>query len=85
MSAINKYLHLSVISDEALDMEDCRRGRSESSTGEDMNATHVAVSYLEKHYPQYKTVSISSNTNNNSGIDYKLEENNTRTCFRSST
>lgn len=43
-------------SDEALDMEDCRRPRSESSTGaDDMNATHIAVSYLEKHYPQYKT------------------------------
>ncbi|CAL7941749.1 unnamed protein product [Xylocopa violacea] len=43
-------------SDEALDMEDCRRPRSESSTGvEDMSATHIAVSYLEKHYPQYKT------------------------------
>ncbi|CAK9796476.1 Muscarinic acetylcholine receptor DM1 [Anthophora plagiata] len=43
-------------SDEALDMDDCRRPRSESSTGvEDMNATHIAVSYLEKHYPEYKT------------------------------
>lgn len=43
-------------SDEALDMEDCKRPRSESSTGaEDMNSTHIAVSYLEKHCPQYKT------------------------------
>ncbi|XP_029049354.1 muscarinic Acetylcholine Receptor, A-type isoform X2 [Osmia lignaria lignaria] len=43
-------------SDEALDMDDCRRPRSESSTGaEDINSTQLAVSYLEKHYPQYKT------------------------------
>lgn len=42
-------------------MEDCRRPRSESSTGvEDVNATHIAVSYLEKHYPQYKMVNISN-------------------------
>lgn len=53
------YFSLFVISDEALDMDDCRRPRSESSTGaDDMNATHIAVSYLEKHYPQYKTVNI---------------------------
>lgn len=25
-----------------------------------MNATHIAVSYLEKHYPQYKMVNISN-------------------------
>lgn len=39
-------------------MEDGRRQRSESSTGEDVShATHIAVSYIDKHYPQYKNVS----------------------------
>lgn len=39
-------------------MEDGRRQRSESSTGEDVShATHIAVSYIDKHYPQYKSVS----------------------------
>lgn len=47
-------------SDEALDMEDCRRQRSESSTADDVShATHIAVSYIDKHYPQYKSVSNS--------------------------
>ncbi|KAK0087212.1 hypothetical protein PV325_001581 [Microctonus aethiopoides] len=42
-------------SDEALDMDGCRRGRSESSIGaDDVNSTHLAMSYLEKHYPEYK-------------------------------
>lgn len=37
-----------------------RRQRSESSTGDDTShATHVAVSYIDKHYPQYKSVSSS--------------------------
>lgn len=39
-------------------MEDCRRQRSESSTADDVShATHIAVSYIDKHYPQYKSVS----------------------------
>jgi len=39
-------------------MEDCKRQRSESSTGEEVShATHIAVSYIDKHYPQYKSVS----------------------------
>ncbi|XP_011164803.1 muscarinic acetylcholine receptor DM1 isoform X2 [Solenopsis invicta] len=43
-------------SDEALNMEDCRRQRSESSTADDVShPTHVAVSYIDKHYPQYKS------------------------------
>lgn len=43
-------------SDETLDMEDCKRQRSESSTGEEAShATHIAVSYIDKHYPQYKS------------------------------
>ncbi|XP_011504168.1 PREDICTED: muscarinic acetylcholine receptor DM1 [Ceratosolen solmsi marchali] len=43
-------------SDEALDMEECRRPRSESSTGagDEANSTHIAVSYLDRHYPQHK-------------------------------
>ncbi|KAG7190858.1 hypothetical protein KM043_006921 [Ampulex compressa] len=41
-------------SDEALDMEDCKRPRSESSTADDINATHITLSYLDRHYPQYK-------------------------------
>lgn len=42
--------------DEALDMEDCKRQRSESSTADDVShATHIAVSYIDKHYPQYKS------------------------------
>ncbi|XP_014484606.1 PREDICTED: muscarinic acetylcholine receptor DM1 isoform X2 [Dinoponera quadriceps] len=41
-------------SDEALDMEESKRPRSESSTGEEAShATHIAVSYIDKHYPQY--------------------------------
>ncbi|XP_070520969.1 muscarinic acetylcholine receptor DM1 isoform X2 [Cardiocondyla obscurior] len=44
-------------SDEALDMEDGRRQRSESSTADDVShATHIAVSYIDKHYPQYMSV-----------------------------
>ncbi|XP_076183264.1 muscarinic Acetylcholine Receptor, A-type [Ptiloglossa arizonensis] len=40
----------------ALDTDDSRRPRSESNTGvDDMNTTHIAVSYLEKHCSQYKT------------------------------
>jgi len=39
-------------------MEDCKRQRSESSTGEEVShPTHIAVSYIDKHYPQYKSVS----------------------------
>ncbi|EGI69564.1 Muscarinic acetylcholine receptor DM1 [Acromyrmex echinatior] len=46
-------------SDEVLDMEESRRQRSESSTADDVShATHIAVSYIDKHYPQYKSVSI---------------------------
>ncbi|XP_023313816.1 muscarinic acetylcholine receptor DM1 [Trichogramma pretiosum] len=43
-------------SDEALDMEECRRPRSESSTGagDELNSTHIAVSYLDRHYPQHR-------------------------------
>ncbi|XP_058790143.1 muscarinic acetylcholine receptor DM1 isoform X2 [Phymastichus coffea] len=43
-------------SDEALDMEECRRPRSESSTGaaDEVNSTHIAVSYLDRHYPQHR-------------------------------
>ncbi|XP_057327822.1 muscarinic acetylcholine receptor DM1 [Microplitis mediator] len=42
-------------SDEALDMEGYRRGRSESSTGaHDVGSTNLPMSYLEKHYPDYK-------------------------------
>ncbi|KAH0953262.1 hypothetical protein HN011_000922 [Eciton burchellii] len=42
--------------DETLDMEDCKRQRSESSTGEEVShPTHIAVSYIDKHYPQYKS------------------------------
>ena len=43
-------------SDEALDMEECRRPRSESSTGvgDEVNST---VSYLDRHYPQHRVVS----------------------------
>ncbi|KYN27700.1 Muscarinic acetylcholine receptor DM1 [Trachymyrmex cornetzi] len=45
--------------DEVLDMEESRRQRSESSTADDVShATHIAVSYIDKHYPQYKSVSI---------------------------
>ncbi|KAL2728656.1 muscarinic acetylcholine receptor DM1 isoform X1 [Vespula squamosa] len=41
-------------SDEALDMDDCKRPRSESSTGaDDVHAQHLAVSYIERHYPEY--------------------------------
>ncbi|XP_043503246.1 muscarinic acetylcholine receptor DM1 isoform X2 [Polistes fuscatus] len=41
-------------SDEALDMEECKRPRSESSTGaDDVHAQHLAASYIEKHYPEY--------------------------------
>ncbi|KAK2576484.1 hypothetical protein KPH14_005812 [Odynerus spinipes] len=41
-------------SDEALDMDDCKRPRSESSTGaDDVHAQHLAASYIEKHYPEY--------------------------------
>lgn len=41
-------------------MEDCKRQRSESSTADDVShATHIAVSYIDKHYPQYKSVSNS--------------------------
>lgn len=40
--------------DEALDMEECKRPRSESSTGaDDVHAQHLAASYIEKHYPEY--------------------------------
>ncbi|XP_066584705.1 muscarinic acetylcholine receptor DM1 isoform X2 [Prorops nasuta] len=43
-------------SDEALDMDDCRRPRSESSIAADeINATGYATSYMDKHYPQYKS------------------------------
>ncbi|KAG5346857.1 ACM1 protein, partial [Acromyrmex charruanus] len=43
-------------SDEVLDMEESRRQRSESSTADDVShATHIAVSYIDKHYPQYKS------------------------------
>ncbi|XP_011068549.1 PREDICTED: muscarinic acetylcholine receptor DM1-like, partial [Acromyrmex echinatior] len=42
--------------DEVLDMEESRRQRSESSTADDVShATHIAVSYIDKHYPQYKS------------------------------
>ncbi|XP_051167167.1 muscarinic acetylcholine receptor DM1 isoform X1 [Leptopilina boulardi] len=41
-------------SDEALDLDECRRPRSESSTGADELNTHFAVSYLDRHYPQHK-------------------------------
>ncbi|KYM77842.1 Muscarinic acetylcholine receptor DM1 [Atta colombica] len=45
--------------DEVLDMEESRRQRSESSIADDVShATHIAVSYIDKHYPQYKSVSI---------------------------
>jgi len=40
-------------------MEESRRQRSESSIADDVShATHIAVSYIDKHYPQYKSVSI---------------------------
>nr|XP_050854072.1 muscarinic acetylcholine receptor DM1 isoform X1 [Vespula vulgaris]XP_050854073.1 muscarinic acetylcholine receptor DM1 isoform X1 [Vespula vulgaris]XP_050854074.1 muscarinic acetylcholine receptor DM1 isoform X1 [Vespula vulgaris]XP_050854075.1 muscarinic acetylcholine receptor DM1 isoform X1 [Vespula vulgaris]XP_050854076.1 muscarinic acetylcholine receptor DM1 isoform X1 [Vespula vulgaris]XP_050854077.1 muscarinic acetylcholine receptor DM1 isoform X1 [Vespula vulgaris]XP_050854078.1 mu len=40
--------------DEALDMDDCKRPRSESSTGaDDVHAQHLAASYIERHYPEY--------------------------------
>ncbi|XP_047355834.1 muscarinic acetylcholine receptor DM1 isoform X1 [Vespa velutina] len=40
--------------DEALDMDDCKRPRSESSIGaDDVHAQHLAASYIEKHYPEY--------------------------------
>lgn len=53
-------VHIFPCSDEALDMEDSRRQRSESSTADDVShATHIAVSYIDKHYPQYKSVSNS--------------------------
>ncbi|XP_071562548.1 muscarinic acetylcholine receptor DM1 isoform X2 [Temnothorax nylanderi] len=43
-------------SDEGLDLEESRRQRSESSTADDVShATHIAVSYIDKHYPQYKS------------------------------
>ncbi|XP_015589199.1 muscarinic acetylcholine receptor DM1 isoform X2 [Cephus cinctus] len=43
-------------SDEALDMDDCKRPRSESSTGADeINSSHIAASYMDNHYPQYKS------------------------------
>ncbi|OXU16872.1 hypothetical protein TSAR_003194 [Trichomalopsis sarcophagae] len=45
------------LSDEALDMEVCcERPRSESSTGAgyEVNSTHIAVSYLDRHYPQHR-------------------------------
>ena len=46
-------------SDEALDMDECRRPRSESSTGagDEANSTHiVGSSYLNRHYPQHRVV-----------------------------
>ena len=43
-------------SDEALDLDECRRPRSESSTGADDLNTHFSVSYLDRHYPQHKMV-----------------------------
>lgn len=47
-------------------MEDCRRQRSESSTGDDAShATHIAVSYIDKHYPQKESVSSKRNRNEN--------------------
>ncbi|XP_008214793.1 muscarinic acetylcholine receptor DM1 isoform X2 [Nasonia vitripennis] len=45
------------LADEALDMEVCcERPRSESSTGAgyEVNSTHIAVSYLDRHYPQHR-------------------------------
>ncbi|KZC13215.1 Muscarinic acetylcholine receptor DM1 [Dufourea novaeangliae] len=49
-----------------LDTDDSRRPRSESSTGvSDMNSTHIAVSYLDRHYSQYETVSIQNDSHNN--------------------
>ncbi|XP_044596076.1 muscarinic acetylcholine receptor DM1 isoform X1 [Cotesia glomerata] len=42
-------------SDEALDMDGYRRGRSESSTGaHEIGHANLTMSYLEKHYPDYK-------------------------------
>ncbi|XP_071639159.1 muscarinic acetylcholine receptor DM1-like isoform X1 [Temnothorax longispinosus] len=42
--------------DEGLDLEESRRQRSESSTADDVShATHIAVSYIDKHYPEYKS------------------------------
>ncbi|XP_063972488.1 muscarinic acetylcholine receptor DM1 isoform X1 [Diachasmimorpha longicaudata] len=47
-------------SDEALDMEGCRRGRSASSTGhDDVNSSNFASSYLERRYPDAKNRTMS--------------------------
>ncbi|KYQ51073.1 Muscarinic acetylcholine receptor DM1 [Trachymyrmex zeteki] len=56
-SAVRRtYSHVFPCSDEVLDMEESRRQRSESSTADDVShATHIAVSYIDKHYPQYKS------------------------------
>ena len=45
-------------SNEALDLDEWRRPRSESSTGADEVNAHFAVSYLDRHYPQHKLVKI---------------------------
>ena len=50
-------------SEETLDVDGLRRGRSESSTGADENSTHISASYIDKHYPEYRNVSKKFSSN----------------------
>jgi len=57
-------------------MEDSRRQRSESSTADDVShSTHI---YIDKHYPQYK--SVSNNRNRECECDYTSRNNFSTFC-----
>ncbi|KAJ8673399.1 hypothetical protein QAD02_004661 [Eretmocerus hayati] len=55
-SDANRQSNSRLATEETLDMDECRRPRSESSTGanDELNSTHIAASHLDRHYPQHR-------------------------------